>query len=129
MSIRRLVAVLTAPALLTLVAGTVTAAGIAHAAEQPPAGFCAAATTIATALQKPTTAVQPAKAKAVVNSLQANASSMPSALKTTIQQLDGYLKKVAAAGNSIKKLGAATRNSATYNKAAPKFVEYYDANC
>ena len=39
------------------------------------------------------------------------------------------LKAVAAAGSSIKKLGAATGHSAKYNKAAPKFVDYYNANC
>jgi len=116
-------------ALLTLGTEAIATAGTAHAAEQPPAGFCAAAADIATALQKPTTAVQPAKAKAVVNSLQANASSMPSALKTAIQQLHDYLKAVAAAGNSVSKLGAATGHTAKYNKAAPKFVDYYNANC
>jgi hypothetical protein len=129
MSTRRCVAVLALAGLLTLGTEAIATAGIAHAAEPPPAGFCAAAVDIATALQKPTTAVQPAKAKAVVNSLQANASSMPSALKMTIQQLHDYLKAVAAAGNNIKKLGAATGNSAKYNKAAPKFVDYFNANC
>ena len=86
MSTRRCVAVLALAVLLTLGTDAIATADIAHAAE-PPTGFCAAAANIATALQKPTTAVQPAKAKAVVNSLQANASSMPSTLKTTIQQL------------------------------------------
>jgi hypothetical protein len=105
-----------------------SAPGAAHA-DAPPANFCTAAASVATALQKPTTAVQPAKAKAVVKSLNANAGAMPSALKATIQQLDSYLAKVAAAGSSIKKLGDATRNSAKYNSAAPKFVKYYDANC
>src|SRR5438045_7044766 len=120
MSIRRCVAVMALAPLLTLGAGAIATAGIAHAAEQQPAGFCAAAANIATALQKPTTAVQPAKAKAVVNSLQANASSMPSALKTAIQQVHDYLKAVAAAGSSLKKLGAATGHSAKDNNAAPK---------
>jgi hypothetical protein len=124
MSIRRCVAVITLGPLLAL-----ASAAVAHAATPPPAGFCAAAAPVATALQKPTTAVQPAKAKAVVKALQANSSSMPSALKTVIQQLNDYLKKVAAAGNSIKKLGAATHNTSGYNKAAPKFVDYYNANC
>ena len=124
MSIRRRVAVLALAPLLTI-----TTAGIAHASEEAPPGFCAGAVDIAAALQKPTTAVQPAKAKAVVSSLKANAGAMPSALKATIQQLDGYLEKVAAAGNSIKKLGAATKNTAKYYKAAPKFVNYYNANC
>ena len=129
MSIRRCVAVMALAPLLTLGAGAIATAGIAHAAEQQPAGFCAAAASIATALQKPTTAVQPAKAKAVVKSLQKIAGSMPSALKTASKQLVGYLKKVAAAGSSIKKLGAATHNSSKYNKAAPKFVNYFNANC
>jgi hypothetical protein len=129
MSLRHRVAVMAVTPLLTLGWGAIAAAGIAHADEQPPAGFCAAAANIATALQKPTTAVQPAKAKAVVKSLQANADSMPSSLKTAIQQLEAYLKKVAAAGNSISKLGAATHNSSKYNKAGPKFVDYYNANC
>ena len=73
--------------------------------------------------------MQPAKAKAVVKSLQAHAGSMPSGLKTAIQQVEGYLKKVAAAGSSLSKLGAATGNTAKYNKGAPKFVAYYKANC
>jgi hypothetical protein len=73
--------------------------------------------------------VQPAKAKAVVKSLQANAGHLPSALKAAVQDLNTYLKKLAAAGNSISKLGAATHNSAKYNKAASKFVDYYNANC
>src|SRR5438132_6229786 len=103
MSIHRCVAVMALAPLLTFGAGAIATAGIAHAAEQQPAGFCAAAASIATALQKPTTAVQPAKAKAVVKSLKANAALMPSALKTAIGQLNGYLKKVAAAGHSIKK--------------------------
>src|SRR5436853_3964971 len=101
MSIRRCVAVMALAPLLTLGTGEIATAAIAHSAEQPPAGFCAAAASIATALQKPTTAVQPAKAKAVVKSLQTNAASMPPALKTAIQQLDSYLKNVAAAGSSI----------------------------
>ena len=130
MSTHHYFAVLALAARLTLGTEAIATAHIPHAAEQPPAGFCAAAADIATALQKPTTAVQPAKAKAVVNSLQANASSMPSTLKTTIQQLHDYLKPVAAAGNNIKKLGAATGNIAKhYNKAAPKFVGYFNANC
>ena len=129
MSMRRCFAVVALAPFLTLAAGAIATGDLAHAAEQPPAGFCAAAANIETALQKPTTAVQPAKAKAVVKSLQANASSMPSALKTTIQQLTAYLKKVAAAGNSVSKLGAATHNPAKYNKGAPKFVDYYNANC
>ena len=129
MSTRRCVAVLALGALLTLGTSAIATVGIAHAVEQPPAGFCTAAADIATALQKPTTAVQPAKAKTVAESLQANASSMPPALKTAIQQLHDYLKAVAAAGSSIKKLGAATGHSAKYNKAAPKFVDYYNANC
>ena len=128
MCTRRCVAVLALGALLTF--GTEAIGTLpAHAVEQPPADFCAVAANIATALQKPTTAVQPAKAKAVVKSLQKIAGSMPSALKTASKQLVGYLKKVAAAGSSIKKLGAATHNSSKYNKAAPKFVDYYNANC
>jgi hypothetical protein len=124
MSIRRCVAVMAPAPLLAL-----ATAGVAHAAAPPPAGFCTAAASIATALQKPTTAVQPAKAKAVVKSLQASSSSMPSSLNTVIQQLNDYLKQVAAAGNSIKKLGAATGHTSKYNKAVPKFVNYYNANC
>ena len=93
MSTRRCVAVLAFAALLTPGTEAVATASIAHALESPPAGFCAAAADIATALQKPTTGVQSAKAKAVVSSLQANASSMPSALKTAIQQLLVYLKR------------------------------------
>ena len=127
MSTRRCAAVLAA--LLMLGTEASATASVARAAAPPPAGFCAAAANIAAALQKPTTSVQPAKAKAVVNSLKANASSMPSALKTAIQQLHDYLKAVAGAGNSIKKLGTATGHIAKYNKAAPKFVDYFNANC
>src|SRR5215831_445277 len=87
MSLRRCVVVMAATPLLTFGWGATAAGGIAHADEQPPAGFCAAAANIATALQKPTTSVQPAKAKAVLKSLQTNAGSMPSSLKPAIQQL------------------------------------------
>jgi hypothetical protein len=91
--------------------------------------FCNAVSKISSQVQGSNSSSGSAQANALAKSVQKAAKSAPSNVKSALNTMASYFKKLGNAGSNADRLAEAAKQAPKYAKAVVTFEKYYTTNC